>query len=138
MKPQTLAMAADLQSGFEHYRQPTQGAEFLKTMQAIVPCSALCEVIEPHDPKAGNARSPIALECMLRIHFIPHWFNLAGLVCEEGPVRQRQPGPLRQYRSGLQACTRYSVPWSRRSRCMTSTRCPIGFIPDFPLAPNLS
>ena len=56
MKPQTLAMAADLQSGFEHYRQPTRDAEFLKTMQAIVPCSALCEVIEPHDPKAAKAQ----------------------------------------------------------------------------------
>ena len=81
MKQQTLAMAAD--QSFEHYRKPTRRDEFLKTMEAIVPWSALCEVIEPHYPKAGNGRPPIGLERMLRIHFIQHWFNLADLSCEE-------------------------------------------------------
>jgi IS5 family transposase len=52
-------------------------------MQAIVPWAALCEVIEPHYPKAGNGRPPIGLERMLRLHFIQHWFNLADLACEE-------------------------------------------------------
>ena len=83
MKQQTLAMAADVESGFEHYRKPTRRDEFLKTMQAIVPWAALCDVIEPHYPKAGNGRPPIGLERMLRIHFIQHWFNLADLACEE-------------------------------------------------------
>ena len=83
MKQQTLAMAADAQSEFEHYRKPTRRDEFLKTMQTIVPWTALCEVIEPHYPKAGNGRPPIGLERMLRIHFIQHWFNLADLACEE-------------------------------------------------------
>lgn len=81
MKQQTLAMAAD--QAFESYRKPTRRDEFLKTMQAIVPWSGLCEVIEPHYPKAGNGRPPIGLERMLRIHFIQHWFNLADLACEE-------------------------------------------------------
>ena len=54
MKQQTLAMAAD-QSGYEHYRKPTRRDEFLKTMEAIVPWAALCAVIEPHHPKAGNS-----------------------------------------------------------------------------------
>jgi len=83
MKQQTFAMAADSQSGYEQYRKPTRRDEFLKTMEAIVPWSALCAVIEPHYPKAGNGRSPIGLERMLRIHFIQHWFNLADLACEE-------------------------------------------------------
>ena len=83
MKQQTLAMAADQGSGYEHYRKPTRRDEFLKTMQAIVPWEALCGVIEPHYPKAGNGRPPIGLERMLRIHFIQHWFNLADLACEE-------------------------------------------------------
>jgi IS5 family transposase len=78
MKQQTLAMAAD--QTFEHYRKSTRRDEFLKTMQAIVPWAALCEVIEP---QAGNGRPPIGLERMLRIHFIQHWFNLADLACEE-------------------------------------------------------
>jgi len=82
MKQQTLAMAAD-QSGYEQYRKPTRREEFLATMQAIVPWAALCAVIEPHYPKAGNGRPPIGLERMLRIHFIQHWFNLADLACEE-------------------------------------------------------
>ena len=74
-------MAAD--QTFENYRKPTRRDEFLKTMDVIVPWSALCEVIEPHYPKAGNGRPPIGLERMLRIHFIQHWFNLADLSCEE-------------------------------------------------------
>lgn len=82
VKQQTLAMAAD-QSGYEQYRKPTRRDEFLATMEAIVPWSALCAVIEPHYPKAGNGRPPIGLERMLRIHFIQHWFNLADLACEE-------------------------------------------------------
>ena len=74
-------MAAD--QPFENYRKPTRRDEFLKTMEAIVPWVALCEVIEPFYPKAGNGRPPIGLERMLRIHFIQHWFNLADLACEE-------------------------------------------------------
>ena len=81
MKQQTLAMAAD--QTFENYRKPTRRDEFLKTMEAIVPWNALCAVIEPKYPKAGNGRPPIGLERMLRIHFIQHWFNLADLACEE-------------------------------------------------------
>ena len=56
MKQQTLAMATDQSSGFEHYRKPTRREEFLKTMDAIVPWSVLCEVIEPHYPKVGNGQ----------------------------------------------------------------------------------
>src|SRR5664279_5624821 len=81
MKQQTLAMAAD--QTFENYRKPTRRDEFLKTMEAIVAWAALCEVIEPHYPKAGNGRPPVGLERMLRIHFVQHWFNLADLACEE-------------------------------------------------------
>ena len=76
-------MAADQDSGFEHSRKPTRREEFLQTMDAIVPWAALCQVIEPHYPKAGNGRPPIGLERMLRIHFLQHWFNLADLACEE-------------------------------------------------------
>ena len=83
MKQQTLAIAADQGSGFEQYRKPTRRDEFLQTMETIVPWAALCEVIEPHYPKAGNGRPPIGLERMLRIHFLQHWFNLADLACEE-------------------------------------------------------
>jgi transposase, IS5 family len=46
MKQQTLATAADQSAGFERYRKPTRRDEFLATMNAIVPWTALCEVIE--------------------------------------------------------------------------------------------
>lgn len=81
MKNQTLAMAAD--QTLENYGKPTRRDEFLKTMEVIVRWAALCEVIEPHYPKAGNGRPPIGLKRMLRIHFIQHWFNLTDLACEE-------------------------------------------------------
>jgi transposase, IS5 family len=83
MKQQTLAMAADQSAGFERYRKPTRRDEFLATMNAIVPWTALCEVLEPHYPKGVGGRPPIGLERMLRIHFIQHWFNLADEACEE-------------------------------------------------------
>jgi IS5 family transposase len=83
MKQQTLAAAADESAGFERYRKPTRRAEFLATMNAIVPWAALCEVIQPHYPKGVGGRPPIGLERMLRIHFIQHWFNLADEACEE-------------------------------------------------------
>lgn len=79
MKQQTLAMAADAQSGFEQHRKPTRRDEFLKTMDALVPWAALCDEVAPHYPKAGNGRPPIGLARMRRIHFIQHWFNLALL-----------------------------------------------------------
>jgi IS5 family transposase len=52
-------------------------------MEEIVPWQALCEVIEPHYPKAGNGRPPIGLERMLRMYFVQHWFNLADVACED-------------------------------------------------------
>jgi transposase, IS5 family len=83
MKQQTLAMAANHETGFEQHRRPTRRDEFLDTMNRIVPWADLGAVIEPHYPKRGNGRPPIGLERMLRIHFIQHWFNLADFACEE-------------------------------------------------------
>jgi IS5 family transposase len=83
MKQQTLAVAADHQSGFEPYRRPTRRDVFLATMEQIVPWADLCQVIEPHYPKRGNGRPPVGLERMLRMYFVQHWFNLADEACEE-------------------------------------------------------
>ena len=83
MKQQTLAMAADQGAGFERFRRRTKREDFLDAMNAIVPWDALCAVIEPHYPKAGNGRRPIGLERMLRIHLLQHWFNLADNAVEE-------------------------------------------------------
>ena len=83
MKQQTLAMAADQNAEYEQYRKPTRRDIFLATMERIVPWEALCSVIEPHYPKAGNGRPPIGLERMLRMYFVQHWFNLADEACED-------------------------------------------------------
>ena len=83
MKQQTLAMAADDNAQYERYRRPTKRDTFLATMEQIVPWAALCEVIEPHYPKAGNGRPPVGLERMLRMYFVQHWFNLADVACED-------------------------------------------------------
>jgi transposase, IS5 family len=83
MKQQTLAMAADHNAQYEQYRKPTRRDLFLATMERVVPWEALCSVIEPHYPKAGNGRPPIGLERMLRMHFVQHWFNLADEACED-------------------------------------------------------
>ena len=83
MKQQTLAMAADQNAQYEQYRKPTRRDVFLATMERIVPWDALCSVIEPHYPKAGNGRPPVGLERMLRMYFVQHWFNLADEACED-------------------------------------------------------
>lgn len=83
MKQQTLAMAADQNAPYEQYRKPTRRDMFLATMERVVPWDALCSVIEPHYPKAGNGRPPIGLERMLRMYFVQHWFNLADEACED-------------------------------------------------------
>jgi IS5 family transposase len=83
MKQQTLAMAADQNAQYEQYRKPTRRDMFLATMERIVPWEALCSVIEPHYPKAGNGRPPVGLERMLRMYFVQHWFNLADEACED-------------------------------------------------------
>lgn len=83
MKQATLAAAADQGAEFERFRKPTRRDVFLQTMDAIVPWAELCEVIEPHYPKAGKGRPPIGLERMLRMYFVQHWFNLADEACEE-------------------------------------------------------
>jgi transposase, IS5 family len=86
MKQQTLAMATDQNAQDEQYRKPTRRDMFLATMERIVPWEALCSVIEPHHPKAGNGRPPVGLERMLRMYFVQHWFDPADEVCEDAPL----------------------------------------------------
>ena len=79
MKQMSLVAAA----GFSRNGRVTKRATFLAEMDRIVPWSALCAVVEPFYPKAGNGRPPIALERMLRMYFLAHWFNLADAALEE-------------------------------------------------------
>ena len=67
MTQQTLALAADQSESSERYCRATRRDDFLATMDRIVPWAELCEVIEPHYPKAGNRRPPVGLARMLRM-----------------------------------------------------------------------
>ncbi len=48
---------------FENYRKPTRRDEFLKTMEAIVPWTALFEVIEPPLPHGSEEAFTIEGPC---------------------------------------------------------------------------
>jgi IS5 family transposase len=52
MKQMTLAAV-----GFEPYAKTTRRAVFLAEMERVVPWPALCGLIEPFYPKAGNGPS---------------------------------------------------------------------------------
>ena len=69
--------------GFDRYSKTTRRAAFLAEMERAVPWSALCALIEPVYPKAGNGRPPVGLERMLRIYFLQNWFNLSDPAVEE-------------------------------------------------------
>jgi IS5 family transposase len=78
MKQQTLSAGS-----FDRYSKTTRRAAFLAEMDRAVPWSALCALIEPVYPKAGNGRPPVGLERMLRIYFLQNWFNLSDPAAEE-------------------------------------------------------
>lgn len=81
MKMKQMTLAAG--TGFELHGRPTRKAEFLAKMEALMPWSELCALIEPHYPKAGNGRPPTGLERMLRMYWVANWFNLADEACED-------------------------------------------------------
>ena len=78
MKQMTLSAG-----GFDRHGKTTRRAAFLAEMDRVVPWAALCALIEPVYPKAGNGRPPIGLERMLRIYFLQNWFNLSDPAVEE-------------------------------------------------------
>jgi transposase, IS5 family len=67
----------------ERYGRTTRRAVFLAEMERVVPWPALCGLIEPVYPKAGNDRPPVGMERMLRIYFLQQWFSLSDPAMEE-------------------------------------------------------
>ena len=78
MKQLTLAAV-----GFEGYAKTTRRAAFVAEIERVVPWSVLCALIEPFYPKPGNGRPPVGVERMLRLYFLPQWFNLSDPAVEE-------------------------------------------------------
>jgi IS5 family transposase len=64
-------------------KKPTQRDKFLSEMDRVVPWEKLLALIEPHYPKAGNGRRPMALERMVRIYFLRQWYGLSDPGMEE-------------------------------------------------------
>ncbi|AOJ12987.1 hypothetical protein WJ02_05020 [Burkholderia vietnamiensis] len=52
-------------------------------MTRMVPWTQLVALIAPHAPSAKTGRPPLAVETMLRIHFLQQWFNLSDPGMEE-------------------------------------------------------
>jgi IS5 family transposase len=78
MRQTTLATA-----GFDLYAKTTRRDAFLAEMEAVVPWTEFCSLIEPFYPKAGNGRRPVGLERMLRIYFLQKWFDISDPGAEE-------------------------------------------------------
>ena len=70
-------------SGFVKQPKKTRKTQFLSEMDRVVSWSKLIALIELHYPKPGKDRRPIALETMLRIHFMQQWFAYSDPAMEE-------------------------------------------------------
>lgn len=55
----------------------TRKREFLAEMERVVPWAALVGLIPPYAPEGKRGRPPVAVETMLRIHFM-QWFTPSG------------------------------------------------------------
>ena len=78
MKQTTFASLA-----FDHKKKLTKRERFLREMDQVVPWERLLKLIAPHYPSAGNGRTPMPLETMLRIYFLQQWFNLSDPAAED-------------------------------------------------------
>lgn len=55
----------------------TRKHEFLAEMARVVPWTALVAQTTTHSPKGKRGRPPVAVETMLRMHFMQQWFTLS-------------------------------------------------------------
>jgi IS5 family transposase len=61
----------------------TRKREFLAEMERVVSWAALVASITPYAPEGKRGRPPLAVETMLRIHFMQQWFTLSDPAMEE-------------------------------------------------------
>ena len=69
---------------YSNRRKKTRRETFLETMDAIMPWTRLCALIEPHYYHNKTGRPPIGIETMLRMYFLQVWFSLSDELTEEG------------------------------------------------------
>lgn len=70
-------------SDYDYKKIITKREKFLTEMEAVVPWERLLKLIEPHYPKKGKGRPPIAINSMLRIYFLQQWYSLSDPAAEE-------------------------------------------------------
>src|SRR4051812_9957244 len=64
-------------------KKQTRRDKFLAEMEQVVPWTRLVDRLRPLYPKGERGRPPVALERMLRIHFLQQWYALADQAMEE-------------------------------------------------------
>ena len=84
MKQQSLLTLQSLSAtGWELATKCTRKRIFLAQMNLVVRWSELVDLILSYVPTGKMGRPPFAIETMLRIHFMQHWFGLSDLAMEE-------------------------------------------------------
>jgi IS5 family transposase len=61
----------------------TRKREFLAQMERVVAWAELEALIDPHAPTSKTGRPRVALQTMLRIHFMQQWFTPSDPAMEE-------------------------------------------------------
>jgi IS5 family transposase len=65
------------QAEYASKKKQTRRDKFLAEMEQVVPWPRLVERLQPLYPRGERGRPPVALERMLRIHFLQQWYALA-------------------------------------------------------------
>jgi IS5 family transposase len=71
------------QAEYASKKKQTRRDKFLAEMEQVVPWPRLVARLAPLYPKGERGRPPVALERMLRIHFLQQWYALADPAMEE-------------------------------------------------------
>ena len=71
------------QAEYASKKKQTRRDRFLAEMEQVVPWPRLVARLQPLYPKGERGRPPVALERMLRIHFLQQWYALADPAMEE-------------------------------------------------------
>jgi transposase, IS5 family len=71
------------QAEYASKKKQTRRDKFLAEMEQVVPWPWLVARLQPLYPKGERGRPPVALERMLRIHFLQQWYALADQAMEE-------------------------------------------------------
>src|SRR4051794_39587993 len=71
------------QAEYASKKKQTRRDKFLAEMEQVVPWPRLVARLAPLYPKGERGRPPVALERMLRVHFLQQWYALADQAMEE-------------------------------------------------------